>query len=117
MSNKLKDSLHEIEDNLIAFSTLGLSELTSILKDLTEKSYYRTVVPLWIVYYKVAKCSDPKTAEEFIELYKEEDSIDHRLPTKSLSILKKAHSVLGEEKCCMKNEVSFVRRISKHIKS
>lgn len=105
--NKLDECLNEIDTNLTLFSQLGLEELFSILKDLTEKSYYRTRTHLWITFYKVARYSDPESRDEFCDLFKETEDIDHRLPTKSLMLLKKAHGILSEEKCCMKDQVGF----------
>lgn len=83
-------------------------EIESILKDLTGKSFYRNCVQLWTTYYNVSRRSDPKTTEEFIAFFNETESSDQqRLPTESLMILKKAHNIFGEEKCCMKNEVGL----------
>lgn len=104
---KLDICLNEIESNLPEFAKVGLEELTGVLRELTEKSFYRMRLNLWITYYKASRYLDPETAEEFRELFKETEDIDHRLPTKSLMLLKKAHSVLSEEKCCMKDGVSF----------
>ncbi len=108
MLTKLNVCLDEINTNLTEFSKLAFEELMSVLKDLTEKSFYRTNVHLWITYYKVARFADPSTTSEFCDLFQEVDDIDHRLPTKSLMLLKKAHAVFSEEKCCMKDGVSFL---------
>jgi hypothetical protein len=90
---------------LTVFTELALEELASALGELTEKSFYRMKIRLWITYYRVYRFADPSNKEEFRELFAEVDNIDHRLPTKSLMILKKAHGVLSGEKCCMKDGV------------
>jgi hypothetical protein len=104
----LNKSLDEINLHLEKSTDFSWSKLDEILKELIGKSYYRTRVNLWISHYKVARHMDPKTSEEFIGLYNRTEANDQqRLPTESLAILRKAHTVFGEEKCCMKDEVSF----------
>jgi hypothetical protein len=101
---KSNECFDEIDENLTAFSALSLDQLKALLDRFTEKSIYRKNTRVWMICYQVARHLDPKTFEEICDSYQEADR--DCLPTKSLTVLKKAHEILGELKCCMKDEVS-----------
>lgn len=84
-----------------------LNSLGNSLADLSDSALINTI-EFWQLCHKVAKVKESNLTIDYLETYLLLATDDEPyLPTRSLTLLFKAHEVLGENNLCLKNEVEF----------
>lgn len=83
-----------------------LNSLGNLLADLYNSTPFINTIAFWQLCYKISKVKENNLTSDYLEkylLFAVEDG--SYLPTRALTLLFKAHEVLGQNKLCFKNEV------------
>ena len=108
----LKYLLVELDKYAPRLSAERREQVAQLLTLFTDKSYYRSMPELWQACSMFARANDPKSADEFEAFFTATEHVRNRLPTRALMVLRIAHDVLAEEKCCMSDKARMMTDLS-----
>ncbi|CAJ0951237.1 unnamed protein product, partial [Mesorhabditis belari] len=107
--SKVKELVFDLET--IEWSNVGVTERSALGHELANITMITEIVgwwPLWKLIYEVARSIEGPITVEIVEEMLSHGEGDDELPSSALSILIKAHELLGTALCCAQNKGEFL---------